>query len=483
MNNSLHFVSGLKWVAIFRFAGSAISWVATLLVLRFLTPEEYGIVGMAMVFVGLAQILAEFGIGSTIMSMSQLSEEDEAQLHAVSIFLGIAAFFVTLTAAYPISLYYRESEIIPLIAALGLPLLFNGAAAVPLARGMKALDYWGTAIIDLIRSSIGAVVSLVLAFQGAGVWAIVGGQVVASLSATAFLLVRFKTPFRFPALRRIRVYLKYSIEILAHRIALVVSESMPAIIGGRFVGKAGVGDYMFAYTLTSIPGEKIVSPMMLVATPILTRLQTDPDQLRKWLYKLIKIVSILTFPLLVGLILVSELLVEIVFGKQWNNSVLSIQILAIYNLFLQAMAPFSKVFMVTGWARLNRQLSTISVSVFPIAIIIGVHWIETSGLALSWWVTIPIFLVPSLVFLKRLISFDAVMFARALGVSTFCTTCMAGSVLLTIHTVNGSELLRLISAITVGGVVYVALISCFIAPELKQFLQALRKTQAKGTKK
>jgi PST family polysaccharide transporter len=475
-----HLFRGIAWVGSLRWTGQICSWAATFMVMRLLRPEDYGLFGMAYVFIGIAQIFAEFGIGSTVIAMPGLKEEDEAQLHGASIFLGAGACLITLLASYPISRFYGEPRVVPLIVALGFPLLLNSAAAVPLARATKALDYQGMAVADLLRTLIPAMASLALAFLGAGVWSLVGGQVVAALAATTFLLLHTRTPISFPQPAQLKIPLKYSSEILMDRVAWMVYSGMPAIVGGRLLGAASLGEYIFAWTLASMPGEKLVNVITSVMTPLLAREQKNFGRLHALLGKMVEGIAWVTWPLLVGLALVAPLLVGVVFGEQWRGAVAGIEILAAYHIVRVVMAPFSQVFLVTGQARRNRQLSVLGALLLPGCFVAGALFWGPTGLALAWWVSVPLFLIPCLVFLRQIVGFGVGDFARALSGPALCSAMMAGGVVLSLHIMDFSELSRLVVTIAVGGIVYGTATALARRSKLAQLVAGVRGANGKS---
>jgi len=447
--------------------------------MRLLHPEDYGLFGMAIVFVTAAQVIAEFGIGSTIVAMQKLSKEDESQLHSVSTLFGFSAFIVALAAAYPISQFFREPRVVALVFALGVPLFINSVMTVPLALATKKLDYPTMAISDLLRTLMGAFISLAFAFAGAGVWALVIAQIAAAISATLFLLVRVPTSFSFPQISRIIVPLKYSREILVERIAWMFYSSMPAIIGGRLLGADGLGVYVFAFTIASMPGEKLVNIITSVATPLLARAQSDASQLRSLLAKLVEGIAIVTWPLLVGLALVSSLLIEVVFGERWSNADTSIKILSIYFIIKVVMTPFGQLFLVTGQAKLNRQLSVLAALLLPVAFFLGAQIVGPTGLSLAWWITVPIFLAPSLSLLKRIVGFGPFQFFNVVIRTALCVAVMAGAVTLSMYIFNSSARFQLVSAIIVGAIVYMSAIFFVKRSAILRLLSEYRKANVK----
>ncbi|MFI4942654.1 MAG: oligosaccharide flippase family protein, partial [Burkholderiales bacterium] len=100
------FVTSVFWTGVAKGSSQLISWLATFLVARLLTPEDYGLVGMATVFLGVVTIVSEFGLGITIVTLRDLSERQIAQLNTVALALGVACFLVCCIAAVPLGLFF-----------------------------------------------------------------------------------------------------------------------------------------------------------------------------------------------------------------------------------------------------------------------------------------------------------------------------------------------------------------------------------------
>jgi len=101
-------VRGLAWTAGMKWGAQIFSWASTLIVARILNPQDYGVVGMATVYLGFANLISEFGVGTTVITLRDLAEEDIAQLNGFAVLLGIAGFLLSCVAAVPLGKFFKS---------------------------------------------------------------------------------------------------------------------------------------------------------------------------------------------------------------------------------------------------------------------------------------------------------------------------------------------------------------------------------------
>lgn len=469
-------VRGLAWVGSLRWVGQAISWATTLAVTRFLAPADYGIIGMAMVFISLAQMFADFGIGSTVIAKQKLNESEVQELNAASILLGAAAFLLAIASAWPLAKFYGEPLVAPVVAALGLVLLINGALAVPIARLTKNIDYAGVATADLLRSVVGGVAALTLALSGAGVWALVGGQLLGALMCMLFAYYRAPTSVRRPHSAGFRDALHYSKETMFGRIAWMIYEGAPPVVGGKLLGAAPFGEYAFASFLASIPGDKLVNVVTHVAQPVLAKHQDDSTTLRHLLSRIIEGVAFLAWPLLAGMALIAGPAVTLVFGSKWTGAADPLRLLALYNMSVAVYAPFSYVFIVTGAAKQLRHIAVLGAIVLPGCFWIGASYAGATGLAAAWAVAVPLFGIPYFVYLRRHIGFSFSDFGRALQAPALATVAMTAVVVSVLSLPLQTHVERVVYPIIAGAITFFAITVLTRGRALRDFISTLRRS-------
>ena len=155
--------SGVMWQGALRWLSQVLSWSATIVIARRLSAEDYGIAGTATVLVGLLSLVTEGGLGRAIMMRRDRDEVVVEQSHGAAIMTGFAAAIVMLLAAYPVSRFYSEPRVLPVVAALSLALIFSGMNAIPLAVMQQQLQYKRLAAVEFGKAIVQAVTVLLCA--------------------------------------------------------------------------------------------------------------------------------------------------------------------------------------------------------------------------------------------------------------------------------------------------------------------------------
>ena len=165
-------MNGVLWQGSLRWLAQALSWSATIVIARKLSPEDYGVVGSATVLVGLLMLVTEGGLGRSLVVQRERDDVVIRQAHGASIALGLALAVVMLLAAYPLSRFYGEPRIAPMIASLSLVLVFSGMNAIPIALMQQRLAYRRLAAVDLAKAVVQGAVVMTGALFGYGAWAL-----------------------------------------------------------------------------------------------------------------------------------------------------------------------------------------------------------------------------------------------------------------------------------------------------------------------
>src|SRR5512141_1497566 len=129
------------WTGAVKAAIQLVTWASTFVVARLLTPDDYGVVGMATVFLGLVTVVSEFGLGMTIVTLRDLDEEQIAQLNGLAVLMGIIAFGVTAAMAMPLGLFFRSNRVPVVLLVLGTSFVISGFRVVPTALLEKDLQF------------------------------------------------------------------------------------------------------------------------------------------------------------------------------------------------------------------------------------------------------------------------------------------------------------------------------------------------------
>lgn len=469
-------VRGMFWTGSVKWASQVVSWVTTILVARILTPEDYGIVGMAAAFIGVVSLLNEFGVGITIVSLRNLSDRVVAQLNSLSVILGVAGFLFCCAVAVPLGKFYGASEVISVVMVMAIGFVLTGFRTVPSALLQKELRFRVLALIDGLQVFVQAAFMVGVAFMGFGYWTLVAGGLVGTLVAMIATLVVRTHSFAPPSMTALKEAMTFSRHIVLARLSWCIQSNADSVIAGKVLGQAALGAYGMALSLAMAPVEKVAAVVSQVTTSLFAAVQKDPVALRRYFLSLTEGFALVIFPATLGIALVAEELVLLVLGEKWSEVTPPLQVLACYAAFraIQTLPP--QILFVTGGSRLGMWNALGVAIVLPITFYLCSRW-GTQGIAMSWLIVHPLAAVQTNRFVFRKIDLKILDYFRSLRPALVGCLCMLVVVVLVKQTMPDSWPLAIRFAGEVGaGAATYALSTLIIHGErARSFIQVIRR--------
>lgn len=448
-------ISGLGWNAASRWGGQVISWLSTLVVIRLLTPEDYGIAAMAGVLFGLVNLVVDGGLGAAIVSRGEHDPGRLGQLHTVSILLGVAAAAFVALLAGPMAWFFREPRLVALVLVVSLMYLVIGFRVVPLARLQRDLAFRTLARNDLLWVASGAVVSVACAAAGLGYWALIIGPVAGAAVATlAAWYSAPQHPVR-PRLAELRDTLVFGAQLLVSRLAAYVNGIAATVVIGRRLGQEPLGGYRVAADVASLPLDKVVSVMQQVAAPVFAAVRDDRAALGRYLALVTEGLALAAWPLAFGLALVADLAVPLVLGEQWVAAVVPMRILALAAAVRAVIPPLNAVAQARGHALLLARVGLLGTPLLVAALLVGSRW-GVTGVATAWAIGMPLLSLRVLWVVQRDIGLGLRRYLAALAPAAGAAAVMVVAVLGARWGLEGrlTPLPLLVLLVTTGAVAY-----------------------------
>ncbi|MEX2284711.1 MAG: lipopolysaccharide biosynthesis protein [Gemmatimonadota bacterium] len=470
------FMRSLAWTGGAKWTGQIVAWGCTIVVARILSPEDYGIVGLANVFLGLVTLLSEFGIGGAVIAMRKLSGDQVQQLNTVAVASGIACFALTSALAIPLSIFFDHPELAAVVVVLSTGFVIAGFRTVPDAILQKDLDFRRLALIEAVQALLLAAGTLTFAFLGFRYWTLVLATLIGSLYATVVAVSMRPYGFTRPNLSSIREALTFGRQLVVTRLAWYTYSNADFLVVGRILGARALGYYNIAWSLASVPVGKISTLLLRVTPAYFSAVQDNPAQLRRYLLSGTEGLALLTFPAALALALVADDFVPLVMGPQWIDAVAPLRLLAIYASLRSITPLLPQILSVRGDNRYNMRNTVLGAIVLPVAFVIGARW-GTVGIAVSWMVVHPFLLLPVFLRVCKRIDLRAMDYASALGPAMVGCLCLAAIVLgvRALMPENGSLAVRFAVESAAGAAAYAGVILFLYRDRLKAF-----QTMARG---
>lgn len=383
---------GIAWMGGVKWLTQVMTWGSTILVARLLDPSDFGLYAFATSFMGIVTLLSEFGIGTTIVTFRKLPDDHVAQVNALAVLFGLAGFVVSCVAAPLLAAFYRSPDLTAVVIASSSIFVITGVRVVPQAILQRDLRFRDLAINEGLQAIVTSVGAIIFALLGFRYWTLVLSSVLAALLSTVFAVRLVRVPFQWPRWGEIREAVTFSQQTIASRVAWYLYQNADFFVAGRLLGQQALGAYNFGWTLASTPIERVTSLAGRVTPSILSAVQHDLREVRRYLLTVTEALAMVAFPLTVGLALVADVLVPLVLGDKWSAAVAPLQILAVAAAFRSIVPLFPQVLMVTGANRRSMYVNLFALVVMPLSFIAGARW-GTSGIALAWLVVYPILVV------------------------------------------------------------------------------------------
>lgn len=455
MDRSL--LDSVAWNTVSDWTSQILTWAAFLLVLRFVGPADFGIVGMTVVLMPLAYT-STFGIGRAILTLD-LTADQIAQLNTVGLLLGVGSFAIAAALAEPIAWFFKTPRLAPVIVLSSIGFILTGASVVSNTTMMRKFRFRALVVVNAVVSLIGAAIQLLLAWRGWGYWALVIGSLgVGTVRGVAVLWLEPQA-HAMPRWDSVRKPLAFSGHFIFSQFASDIYESLDNFTVAKVLGSAALGLYGIAWTVAHVPVEKVTSMVTTVVAAYFVAVKDNLGAVRRYLRNLTQGVALLTFPACVGVGLVARELVLLVLGNKWEGSIGPLRILSIYAAFRSIVALLPKLLVSFGDARFVMWNSLAMLLVLGPAFYVGSHW-GTTGVAWAWVVAYPwvvLFLYKE-VFKK--IEMGVAEYIESLRPALEGTVVMAfavGGVGYAISS-NQSMLLRLVVKVAAGVVVYAGIL-------------------------
>lgn len=423
-------LSGARWVALLRLTAQLFSWVSTIIVVRFISPEDYGLNAMLEAPMELLMLFSTLGLDAALVQSRKI-EHDQLQsafgwLLAINFILFLLYFFGGAVLAE----YFNEPRLAPLAKALSIVFLLAPFRAIPNALLDRELKFKAKAVVELVAAVAAAIVTLTLAVMGAGVWALIAGLVLNRVIIAVLLMALhpwFVRPTLGPAAAQMIAF--GGIVALSGGV-LLLSSKLVSLISGPALGAKQLGIYAVAMQFALLPLAKVMPVINPIMFPAFSRLQGHPEQAGYYLEKSISVAALLLFPIMVGLACVAPGFVRVVLGDGWGPVALPLALISVI-MPLRMVTSFVRPVM-NGMGRPDLTLkSSFLMLILLLPIIPVMERYGVVGLAMVWVISEPIVTFATVRMSKKVIGISFRRTMRGLMPALTATALMAAVVLLT----------------------------------------------------
>lgn len=460
-------IKGLLWSVVDNFSNLGVSFIIGIILARLLSPDDYGIVAMVVIFFAIAQTFVDSGFSNAIVRKKDRTESDLSTCFYFNIFVGLG-FYVLLFLCSPfIADFYNQPILSPIVKISGLNVLINSLCIVQQAQFTIRIDFKTQAKVTLTSTVISGIIGILLAYLGYGVWALVWQGVTGSFIRMLLLWIFSKWRPRESFSKDSFHYLfGYGSKLLASGLLDTTYNNIYPIVIGKFYSPAQLGNFSRALSFAQLPSSNITSILQRVTFPVLSTIQDDIPRLQANYRRLLKLSAFIVFPLMMGLAAVAFPLIRVVLTPKWEGCSLYLQIICFALILYPIHAINLNLLQVKGRSDLFLRLEVIKkivgVCIMCITIPLGI-----TAMCIGMVVSSLISLFINTYYTGKLINIGCLKQIRDLLPILFNSLLMGSMVYLFIQLFN-NDLVKLIVGAFGGAISYIGGASFFSKQELKE---------------
>jgi len=321
------------WSAVDKFSAQGIRFILGLIIARLLLPSDYGLIGMLAVFLALPNVFIQSGFGAALIQKKSADDTDFSTVFYFNIFVGIFMYFVLYITAPLIADFYDEPKLTLLTRVLGFTMIIESFAIVQRTILTKNLDFKIQTKISISSILPSGIIGVLFAFYGYGVWALVFQSLSRQFFLTVFFWIFNKwRPQVVFSTQSIKSLFSFGSKLLISGLLNAAFTRIQLIVIGKVYDAASLGFYTRAKQLQSFPVQSLSQIINRVSFPIFSKLQDDNKKLLNAYRKIAKMAVFVNFPVMVGLIIVSEPLINLILTEKWLPSVPYLRVMCIGGL-------------------------------------------------------------------------------------------------------------------------------------------------------
>jgi len=323
-------LSGIMWATVERFGTTGIHFVVSILIARVLSPKDYGVVGVIMIFIALSQTFVDSGFGSAIIQSKNISKIDTSSVFYFNIFFSLLLYIILFFTAPEIELFFKMPSLATYIRVAGLVLIINALSLVQNFTLRKEINFKAISKASVSGVFVSGVVGIWMAYAEFGVWALIAQILVKAIVMTLLLWILGNwTPmfaFSFNSIKRL---FSYSSKLLASSLLETAMQKLTNFIIGKWYTPVELGFFTQGKLVQQVPVSTITAVVQTVTFPVLTIIQDDKQRLKDNYRRIIKMTIYFVFPVVFFIVAAANPIILILLTEKWAPTIPIIQVLAV----------------------------------------------------------------------------------------------------------------------------------------------------------
>lgn len=311
-------ITGAVWTNIHKFASLLLSFISGIILARFLTPHDYGVIGMLSIFLAVSTTFIDGGFGSALIQKKRPTDTDYSTIFYWNMAFSAFLYWVLFLCAPYIARFYNLPLLSDVLRVQGLILMINAARIVQRNQLRKRLEFKKITIINLTAHVVALGVTIYLAWEGWGVWALVVQQLlVGVLTSGLYWITSTWKPILVFSLQSFKELFSFGGFVLLSNLINTICNNIQGLLIGKVYNSSTLGYYSKAQRIEGLSSTFISNVLNQVTYPVFSEVQDEKQRLILVLRKIICTSAFVTFPLLLLMILIAKPLFLLLYSERW----------------------------------------------------------------------------------------------------------------------------------------------------------------------
>ncbi len=408
-------VSAVIWNFIEKFGQQILYLLTGVIVARLVSPEQYGLVGLLGLFVTIPTILTESGFAAALIREKEIDDDDYSSVFMYNLLMSAGLYVLMFIGAPFLASYYDEPSLTLIARVQFLSIIFYGLGLIQQIELTRNMAFKSLTKLNISALVISSVTSVVMAFNGMNVWALVCQQVLFAFCRMLGLWIVGKKTVSFSLKRRIlKKYWSYSNKLILVSMLNAFANNVYALIIGKVYNKADVGYYTQANKYQEIPSSIVTNSFRPIVLSVLSKVQDEEQRALEVTRRIIGLISFVIFPSMFILATVAKPFLVLLLSDIWLPSVPIFRVLCLAGSFIPFTIILGDSVSTMGRSELTLRYELIRKSF----LFIGLAFLFGQGIMslAYWWIAYMIFsLLVALIIIKRIFPYGIKLFTKDVG--------------------------------------------------------------------
>lgn len=454
-NSKKSIIIGMFWTFSERMSSQLVSVVVAIVLARLLTPDQYGTISLVTVFVTLANVFMTSGFGTALIQKENADSIDFSTVFYFGIIFSVAVYCFLYFFVILIAKFYEMPILVPILRVLALVLPVSAVNSVQQAYVSRRMDFKNFFYATLVGTLISAIIGITMAYNGFGVWALVGQSMSNTVASTAVLwfVVRWR-PSREFSFSRLHGLFEYGWKLLVQSFLITLYDNLRSLAIGKFYSSRDLAFYTKGTSYPNLIVTNVDTAMGRVLFPAMSKEQRDFSRIKSVARRSTKLCSFIMSPLLIGLAASGRSFVDFLLTAKWLPMVPYLQIICFCLLVRAAQTATLQAIKATGKSnlvlRMDIPVRIVGFIALAISLKFGVIFVALSDVFVEYFCLVLYGITASKTVNYRLIE----IFSDLLK-NVFPSLIMGGMVLLIDKFTNFSSGFTFFIQIVIGVVTYI----------------------------